>query len=285
MARNGKSNLMNSAAKTISNGVTELMRAATRQDITSLLKLLCNLPNVAEELLKKDRKGRTALDWARITRNHLAVTLILKIVSKHVFDRRIERVSSLPNFEEMLIVTNRKQGAALFKALRDRDSTKALGILAANRLVRDEIERINQIYFTDTPGASGYTPLMLACIMNMSEVVRVLIDHKTPLDKANRFGHNALTIATCASNGDIVEYLLLNKANIYHATKEQRTVLHYVCLYKKAKFAKIFFDYLLEQFAVFRIEGHSLIDFDASRWIRFADSLSAFINVRTSCLY
>ena len=50
-----------------------LMRAATEKDTVILLKLLAQ-ENLNDMLFAKDRNGRTALDWARMCRNHHAVS-------------------------------------------------------------------------------------------------------------------------------------------------------------------------------------------------------------------
>jgi hypothetical protein len=274
----------NEQEKTI-HGITEFMRAAVDKDITPLLKMLCGVPNAAEELLKKDSKGRTALDWARVSRNYLAVTLILKVISKYLNDSRIERFHTIGAFEKFLTDTNRAHNHRLLRALKDRNVAKAIDVLTSNQLVREEIEGIGQVYFIDQAGPVGYTPLMLAAGMNMPDVVRILVERQAPLEAENTFGHTALTIAVCGGNSDIVQYLLFKKANFYHQTKTKRTVLHYACLYKKAKIMKVLLDYVLEQFAIYRVEGHSLIDFDSSRWTTYVDKTKQFLNVSMIILF
>ena len=47
----------------------------------------------------------------------------------------------------------------------------------------------------------------------------------------------------------------------------------------KARTVKVILNFLLERFATFRIEGHSMIDFDSTRWTKYAEILEGLINV------
>lgn len=263
------------------SGITPFMRAAVDKDVTVLLRLICGKDHeeVATELLKRDHKGRSALDWARSSRNYLAVTVIMKVVSSYIQNLRISTRSTLQSLHDQIVRENKRKNLVLIRDIRNGNTTEALAVLAANDLVREEVESLGEKYFVDIPWANGYTPLMLACGLGLSDVVSQLVELKCPINQANRFGHSALTLAVCSGHSDVVSYLLFEGADVYQQTLEGRTALHYACFYKKAKMIRIIMDYLLEQFATFRIEEHSLVDFDPSRWTDYGKKLTMLLDV------
>lgn len=263
------------------NGATTIMRAVTvnKDDPTELIRLL-NDPVEKKTLFDRDVKGKTALDWARLANNYVGVRLLLKAISAEIHTARIDSITPISQLNTVLLNSNSFQGTQLLKAIHERRPEVAEEILRQNRLVRQEIEALGQPYFTDIKNRIGYTPLMLAAGMNMKDVVRELVHLKAPIDIANQFGHTALTIAASTGNADVVQFLLASGADVQHRTAEGKTVLHYTCMYAKAKLVKILLDYMIEQFAVFRIEGHKLVDFDYSRWTTYSSIITNFINVR-----
>ena len=259
-------------------GITDLMRAAVDEDVTILLKMLMS-GNYSANLFMRDKKGRTALDWARLSRNYQAVTLILQAMSSGIANSRLDAMHSPLELEIYIKETNAAQAKELLHAIKERDTSKTVRILTDNKLYREEVEGLGEVFFTDVVGHSGYTPLLLAAGFNMIEVVDSLIQYKIPIDHANKFGHTAFTYACAAGNSDIVRLLLFFGANVHHKTAENRTGLHYACMYAKARTVKVVLDFVLERFATFRIEGHSMIDFDPTRWTKYAEILEGLINV------
>lgn len=267
------------ARKKIHHGITPLMRAAVNPDaVIEITKLLTD-PATRKTLFYKDKNGRTALDFARITRNHHATTLLMHAVVAEINNARIETITCSDELEKLLIATNHTQGVQMREAIRTRNGALAHQILLENRLNRKEIEGLKQIFFTDWCSRVGYNALMLASGMNMKDVVQQLLNLQVPVDHANQFGHTALITACLSGNADIVYYLLTNGADIHHRTNEGRTVLHYACLYAKSKVVKMVFQFLLERFAIFRMEKHSLVDFDSTRWTTYASIFETFVNV------
>jgi ankyrin repeat protein len=258
---------------------TELMRAVTKDDILTIARLL-NDSEVLKSLFTMDNKGRTALDWARICHNYEAVTIILKAMSTQLSNARVNRlVNSLDDFDGYVKRVNNLQGKQLQKALADRNAELAVRLLHECPLTRNEVESLGETYFCDWSGAVGYTPLILAAGLNMRNVVQELVRLKIPLEAENKFGHTALTIAASAGNADIVHFLLFSGADIHHRTEEGRTALHFACMYAKAKIVSTILDFMLERFAIFRIQGHALIDFDFTRWTTYCSIFESLINV------
>ena len=261
-------------------GITDLMRAAVDEDPTILLKMLLSGQYEAN-LFTRDKKGRTALDWARMCRNYHTVSILMQAMSKGISNARLDVMHSPLELEVYIKETNDLQATELLKAIRNRNAQHAIRILTENKLYREEVEQLGEVFFTDAKGHSGYTPLILAAGFNLIEVVDSLLNYKVPIDEQNKFGHTAFTYACAAGNSDIARMLLFFHANIHHQSAEGRTGLHYACMYAKARTIKVVLSYLLESFATFRIEGHSMIEFDPSRWTKYAEILHNLINVCT----
>lgn len=218
--------------------VTDLMRAVIDEDITILLKLLLTNQYKAN-VFAKDSKGRTALDWARMCRNYQAVTLLTKAMSTEIDNSRLDSMKSTYDLENSLIETNNYQSIELLKALKQRDINQSMRILQENRLYREELECLNQIFFTDIVCHSDYSPLIIAAGFNMITIIDLLIEYKVPIDHQNKFGHTAFTYACAAGNSDVVRLLLFHDSNINHITNDGRTGLHYACKYAKARTVKV----------------------------------------------
>lgn len=259
-------------------GFTDLMRAAVDEDPTVLLKLLLS-GNYEANLYMRDKKGRTALDWARMCRNYQTVSILLQAMSSGIANARLDAMHSPLELEVYIKETNAYQATELLKALKNRDVAYTMRILTENKLYREEVQGFGEVFFVDAVAHSGYTPLIRAAGFNMIEVVDSLLEYKTPIDHANKFGHTAFTYACAAGNSDIARMLLFFGANVHHITAEGRTGLHYCCMYAKARTVKVILNFLLERFATFRIEGHSMIDFDSTRWTKYAEILEGLINV------
>lgn len=265
--------------KDLKLGLTPLMHAAIKEDgAIELAKLLLD-PAVRKTIFDKDKKGRTALDFSRMTRNHHATTLLMHTIVTAINNARVNSITCSDQLEQLLISTNHTQGVQLREAIRTRNESTALQILQENRLIRKEIEGLNQIFFTDWCSKVGYNSLMLAAGMNMKDAVQQLVSLQVPIDHVNQFGHTALITACLSGNADMVYFLLVQGADIHHRTNEGRTILHYACFYARSSVVKMIFQFLLERFAIFRMENHSLIDFDATRWTTYASILETFLNV------
>jgi ankyrin repeat protein len=262
-------------------GITELMRAAIDEDPTVLLRMLLSGQYEAN-LFVRDKKGRTALDWARMCRNYQTVSILMQAMSKGLANSRLDAMHSPLELEVYIRETNKMQANSLLSAVKNRDQLRSLRVLSENKLYREEVEGLGDVFFTDAAGHSGYTPLILAAGFNMVETVDSLLNYKTPIDAPNKFGHTPFTYACASGNSDVARMLLFFGADVHHTTAEGRTGLHYACMYAKARTVKVILQFLLERFATFRIEGHSMIDFDPSRWTKYAEILDGLINVSAS---
>jgi ankyrin repeat protein len=254
-SRNGKTRTMrpdkSREKTTYGRSITQLMKLATNADTTLLIEALNN-EGIAKTLFYRDEKGRTALDWARLTRNYQAITILINVMSTAINNARLSHINKIDKVENLIIQTNEEKGKALREAIKARQSELALNLLLENQIAREEVETLGRTFFVDQPTDIGYSPLILAAGMNMNEVVRELINLKTPINHENKFGQTALTVAANAGNADIVYFLLFSGANVYQRTKDGRTALHYACMFAKAKVVKVIFDHILERFGFYR---------------------------------
>jgi hypothetical protein len=184
-------------------------------------------------------------------------------------------------------------------------------VLATNKLHREEVVSLGDVYFADAQDGSGYTPLILASGMNFFDVVATLLDMNVDVNMANKFGHTAFTFACCGGHTRIAMLLLKRGANIFHKTGEGsychfhfdrinyqlsliqtapcfsvwfnlsvgRTGLHYACMYTKASTVKALVDYYIERLATERVSCVLSDEARGPRWAADADALEAFAEV------
>ena len=260
--------------------LTDLMRAAKSKDPVTIVRLLAIGDNHTSTLFMKDSKGRTALDWARMSNNPMAVTVLQKAMATAIYEARNKKVDSAILSKPSSSLVNARQTKDLFDALRSRDTVAALRVLYDNKLFRQEVNSFQDVFFIDCQDQFGFTPLILAAGMNFIDVVNKLIDLDVEIDHKNRFGHTALTWACSTGHSEIVRILLFNGANIHHRTNEGRTGLHYACLYTKSGVADVLLKYLLERFAIHQSKAQYKT-FDKTRLTHYATLMEDFINVCT----
>jgi len=274
-----KARIREAQERVASKQYSPLMRAAVDYDVTSLAQMLA-LGNVSSSLFVKDYKGRTALDWARLTRNELAIALLKKAMKTEIVNARQLTMAADIDKDTFARDVNEKQTNEIFHALSERNEKGVLDLIAQNKLFRDEVENIGDVFFLDAHDDAGeYTPLILAAGWNMKEAVAELIDKGVAVDDVNKFGHTAFTWACAGGHVEVIRALLMHGADIHHRTHEGRTGLHYACLYAKARVVKSLLDFLYERFSTYRLK-HDQKDFDASRWARYATFLEEFIDIR-----
>lgn len=229
--------------------------------------------------------GRTALDWARLTRNEVATAILVKAMDNEIDESRYNSAFAVGDVTEHASDMNRKYSLDLLRELEAGNASGAIRVINNADIFRDEVESIPHkhiVFFTDKPsdiGTINNTPLILACGMNALELVNILIDKGAPLEDTNRYGHNPLTWAATCGHAEVVRLLLFKGANINHQTLEGRTVLHCACLYLKAKVVHVVLKFMYEKFLVYRISKHQSGRYDADRWTRYASILENFIQV------
>ena len=67
--------------------------------------------------------------------------------------------------------TNLYQSKRLFRAIKRNQIDLAMRILQDNKLYREEVEGIGEVFFTDYRGHSGFTPMILAAGLNLIPVI------------------------------------------------------------------------------------------------------------------
>ena len=269
-------------------GVTPLMRAVSKngEEGNLIATELIALGHVRSGLFTKDKKGRTALDWARLTRNDVAVSILKLAMESEIDSSRFNSAYAPGDINSYAVSMNSQFSDALLTALAQSKISDAIKVIHdAVDLYRDEVEKdvVGQVYYIDKPSSDGSgrnTPLILAAGLNNSELVNLLIDKGAGLNTANRYGHNPLTWAACCGHSDIVRLLLFKGADINHQTVEGRTVMHCACMYLKAKVVHTVLKFLYEKFLTFRITKHQSGRYDSERWSRYASILENFVNIK-----
>ena len=274
-------------------GFTSLMYAATQVDTTPLLEMIAS--GYAEaSLFVKDMNGRTALDWARVKKNTLAIAVLSKAMKRSLDAGRLALIESAADTEVKAHEANRLQSELLLKKLHLRDEDGVMAALSENIqgrgevvdenntggiVFRDIVEALDEVFFTDIPDSLGSTPLMLAAGRNMMSAVFRLISLGAPINESNKHGHNPLIWACICGHVEVIKALLLQGADINHRTAEGRTALHYCCLYSKAKAAFTLMEFMFEKFQLFRLD-HPRNKPDPSRWSKYATIMETFLNIK-----
>eukprot|EP01041_Mallomonas_annulata_P000359 gene359-658_t len=251
---------------------TDLMKAVSSDDLTLLFELL-NSDSI--DLFAKDDKGRTALDWARICKNDLAIAVLIKAMDKVIKETRAVMVSHT-NIEMQLRTSNENQRQQVLQALYERNCETILKVVKENRIFRDVIELSNQEYFIDVKTEQEETALMIAAGSNHIELVDLLLDTGIDINHVNIFGHSALTWAAVCGHGEIIKKMLSKGANPFQLSPEGRTALHYACLHNKAHAIGVIFEYLFNRFGTYR-DTHPVGKVDPMRWLKYAIFVEDFI--------
>ncbi|OUM60459.1 hypothetical protein PIROE2DRAFT_26976, partial [Piromyces sp. E2] len=94
----------------------------------------------------------------------------------------------------------------------------------------------------DITSNDGNGPLICAVKGNYLEIANLLLSSDPKIiNKSNLKGQTALTIASQNANLDMIEKLILYKANINHKDEKNRTPLMYVCYSKNSNLDIIYY--------------------------------------------
>jgi len=261
--------------------LTPLMRAATQEDPSELLVLLRG-EDAASMLFVKDEKGRTALDWARMCNNPLAIIALRKAMLANIEDARVEMIRAPEDLDEKTRYANSVAHIQLAEALKQRRADACIEIINGTKdhFERTDVEKIEgEVYFLDIGDHFGFTPLMLASTYNMPALVALLLEFDVELESKNKYGYTALSCACATGHADIVKSLLFAGANLHHKTNEGRTGLHLACMYLKARVISVLLDFLFERFSTYRLK-HPKYGFDSTRWTRYATMMEGFMDIK-----
>jgi ankyrin repeat protein len=294
------------------------MRLALTTDETQLASFLSTLSS-PDLLFAQDYKGRTALDWARMKNNSRAIALISEAMARELNQARMTQSGAVSLSSEFhLVETNKHFTRQVFSLLKKplppatsqsptmtqplpsqpptssepqseplihsqlSQQQKIMDLLLSSQLSRDAIASLpNEIYFVDsTFPSTGDTPLLLAAGAGLYDVVMELLAMGADINQANKYGHNPLTWSAVCGQTEIVRLLLVKNADFQFVTKsEQRTCLHYACLYLKARVVSVIMDVLFEKFSLFRTISHPFTKYDPWRWRKYAELLESFLMV------
>lgn len=180
-------------ANTYSIKQTEHGTIVEEEDSLIELTKLLHTAEGKKSLFATDSRGNTALDWARIHKNYPAVTILLHAMNTYILNLRVKEInqSKKLSYDTYLLKLNHFNAIELYNGLIQNDVDFILKLLKNNKLVRSEIESLDEIFFIDYPidlinkkkqnivtykkSYSNFNPLMLAISMNMMPVVDELV--------------------------------------------------------------------------------------------------------------
>lgn len=212
------------------NGRTSLMRAASL-GFLEVVRVL--LEQGSANLFAKDRKGKTALDWARHGR-HEDVWLYLN----DAMQARIKEVQAQLKLEaekrEVMGIANRNAelSAALVAAMTLTDGTsleQSAKLVHANDLSRVDFQRALDFqlveegtkWWLDMETMSGWTALTKAAAGGDVELAQRLLQLDVEVDYETRRGLTAMTWAAVCGHVEVVATLLTFGADIDNQTKKE----------------------------------------------------------------
>ena len=260
-------------------GVTPLMRAATKKDATLLMDMLAS-GNYRASLFVKDNKGRTAVDWARMSRNEIATALLVKAMGTFINDARLDAVMDVNEVQMHVKSTNDNYFHSFLKLIKNNKEDEAIEYILSAKIYRDQVEAVEEIFYTDKPsGNREITPLMLAAGNNMTKLCQAMIEKGTPVDTPDKYGINPLIWASISGHGDVVRALLFCGANIHHKCRIGRSSMHYACIHSKPRVVYILMEFMYEKFANYRMK-HPRSRYDPTRWTKYATMLENFVKAK-----
>lgn len=257
-------------------GTTPLMRAVAKNDIDAMITILGEVSN--EELFAVDAKGRTALDWARLSRSHDAIAVLTAAMEAAMRALRGQEFL-VEDLETRTRDANSKYFTSMMEAIRHARSVELVEVLveSSQHITREVISAIpGEVYFVDQEiNIEQDTAIIFAAGHNYCDVIQELLRLAVDINHANRHGHTAFTWSCVCGHAEAARLLLQKQANESQLTAEMRSGLHYACLYGKAQVVGIILDVLLGRFSSFR----NTAKFDVSRWQKYASTLEAFLQV------
>jgi ankyrin repeat protein len=259
--------------------ITDLMRESVSCNHEVLKAMLEHVE--INDLIQVDKKGRTALDWARIKNDKVAVGLLTEAMTKAFSKARINSLGVVESVDTITTRRNIELTTNLVSALDARDAVRCLKVLVESYLSRVLVAELkgNVIYFADVETTQGDTAVMRACGYNMVNVVHELISLGVDINKPNQYGHTPFTWACLCGHAEIVKILVAASANIKHKSQEGKTGLHYACLYGKTRVVAVIVDYLCDGFASFRPATFPYAKNDLGRWTKYIQYIEGIVYV------
>lgn len=191
---------------------TSLIKAAAQGQDLAVEDLLRRESNNGDYLFETDRKGRTALDWARIRGQHTVAQTLKRAMDDELNNRANQR-DALNQRKKLaaLVRLNLQLRTLLEHAVREQDVRQAACTVAAATFFRDDYNRAvetlrrckrvvlndavddlplkESLYFVDFETETGGTPLLLACAATNEVLAEDLIRRGAVVDHENKRGH------------------------------------------------------------------------------------------------
>ncbi|RQM15133.1 hypothetical protein B5M09_007666 [Aphanomyces astaci] len=185
------------------------------------------------DVFARDRKGKTALEWARLTNNTGASRHLEMAIQAHIYARRIadadenrvtkhahvlERHAQLcKDMQTAVAANNVVQIRALIQQATDDGMSADVFREAATSHSR---------YFLDVETSAGWSALTKAASVGDLPTIELLVQHGADVNLETKLRHTALTWAAYCGHKDVVQFLLQNqRADWRQGTSEGKTAL------------------------------------------------------------
>ncbi|RHZ21799.1 hypothetical protein DYB26_002760 [Aphanomyces astaci] len=185
------------------------------------------------DVFARDRKGKTALEWARLTNNTGASRHLEMAIQAHIYASRIadadenrvtkhahvlERHAQLcKDMQTAVAANNVVQIRALIQQATDDGMTADVFREAATSHSR---------YFLDVETSAGWSALTKAASVGDLPTIELLVQHGADVNLETKLRHTALTWAAYCGHKDVVQFLLQNqRADWRQGTSEGKTAL------------------------------------------------------------
>ncbi len=202
-----------------------------------------NEPNVIEllynntvkcDLNARNKRRQTALHIG-VNKLHLKVVQVLLKLRAHASlqdvdgDTPIHDAITKKNQEiiQMLLNANADISICNNSGFNPIHHAALRGNLTAVRMIIDKLNEIDKVWLIDEKKEDGFTPLLLACLNNHYEVVKLLIEStKANINNKNLNQQSALHLAIDRQNYDIAKLLIENKCELNGQNKDGDSPMH-----------------------------------------------------------
>ncbi|KAI1369468.1 ankyrin [Xylaria arbuscula] len=178
------------------------IHAAAREGKLSIFESLLNAdPKLSQ---RKDEDGRLPIHWAASANQH---PMVLLLSQQKSFDPDVEDDSG---WTPLMIAASVKDGDAIVELLLSRDADTVLHFVAS----KNNLEVARKLFANKPPVSArvrdkrGQYPLHRAAAVGSAPMVKLLLDHNSPLNATDDAGYTALHHAVAEGHGHVAIALL-----------------------------------------------------------------------------
>ncbi|ETW06306.1 hypothetical protein, variant 1 [Aphanomyces invadans] len=212
------------------HGYTPLMKAATIVGAVDCSEAVLALLRHRADVFARDRTGKTALEWARLTNNITVCRHLELAIQTHIYARRCAEADEtrahtfadvLERHTKLCVAMQAAVAASDFAQVRNLVSTNDVNVEVFREAAAPGVR-----YFVDIETTAGWSALTKAASMGDLTTVELLVDKGASVNMETKLRHTALTWAAYCGHKEVVQYLLQNcRADWRQTTREGMTAL------------------------------------------------------------